>query len=50
MNDYLKRGYETLHNLAANVILKLEMNDVNAKISILTMPMPATNDKSDSFT
>jgi len=50
MKDYLKRGYETLHNLAANIVLKIELNDVNAKISLLTMPMPATNDKSDSFT
>jgi ATP-binding cassette subfamily A (ABC1) protein 3 len=49
MVDYLSRGYETLHNLAANVVLKIELDDVNAKISLLTAPMPPTNDKEDSF-
>jgi len=37
-----------LHNLAANVVLKLETGETNAKISFLTAPMPATFDKTDT--
>mmetsp|Transcript_11778 Transcript_11778/g.14935 ORF Transcript_11778/g.14935 Transcript_11778/m.14935 type:complete len:124 (-) Transcript_11778:4884-5255(-) len=47
--DYLSRGYTTLHNLAANIVLKLETGEKNAKISLLTAPMPATNNTKDSY-
>ena len=50
MTDYLNRGYSVLHNLAANVVLKQETGDENALITMLTAPMPATNDTSDPFT
>lgn len=46
---YLRRGYGTLHNLAANVILKLETGLDNAGISLLAKPMPAETNISDSF-
>ena len=39
--DYLGRGYETLHNLAANIILKLETGSKNAHITLLAAPMPS---------
>ena len=42
--DYLNRGYSVLHNLAANVVLKLETNEASAKITMLTAPLPANND------
>ena len=45
--DYLTRGYSTLHNLAANVVLKLETNDATAKISVLSAPLPSSNDQTD---
>lgn len=48
--DYLSRSYGMLHNLAANVILKIESNLDTADISILACPMPAYYDKTDSFT
>lgn len=47
--DYLQRGYETLHNLAANVVLKLELQDPDAQITMLSAPMPATFGSEDSF-
>lgn len=48
-NDYLTRGYSTLHNLAANVVLKIEMDDPNAQITMLNAPMPATFTSTDDF-
>lgn len=47
--DYLNRGYSILHNLAANVVLKLETNEANAKITMMTEPLPANNDSTDPF-
>lgn len=47
--DYLNRGYSILHNLAANVVLKLETNDANARISMLSAPLPSNNDTTDDF-
>ena len=38
-----------LHNLAANVVLKLESGNDDATISLLAAPMPATNDTEDPF-
>ena len=46
---YLRRGYATLHNLAANVILKLTTGVDEAGISLLAKPMPAETNVSDSF-
>lgn len=48
--DYMTRGYSTLHNLAANVVLKLESNNNDATISLLVAPMPASSDTNDPFT
>lgn len=45
----MRRGYATLHNLAANIILKLETGNDNAGISLLSKPMPAETNVSDSF-
>ena len=39
-----------MHNLAANVILKIETEDDDAIISFLSAPMPASNNTSDPFT
>ena len=46
--DYLNRGYSTLQNLAANVILKMESGD-GAQIAMFATPMPANNDETDPF-
>ena len=46
--DYLNRGYSTLQNLAANVILKMESED-GAQIAMFATPMPANNDETDPF-
>lgn len=46
---YLNRGYSVLHNLAANVLLKLETSEDNAIITVLNAPMPANNNKTDPF-
>lgn len=48
--DYLTRGYSVLHNLAANVVLKIETGDDNAIITLLSAPMPASSNTSDPFT
>ena len=48
--DYLTRGYSMLHNLAANVVLKIESQKDDATISLLAAPMPASSDTSDPFT
>jgi len=48
--DYLTRGYSVLHNLAANVVLKIESGDDNAIITLLSAPMPASSNTSDPFT
>ena len=48
-SQYIRRGYETLHNLAANVILKLQTGNDDASISLLAKPMPAETSTSDSF-
>jgi len=48
--DYLTRGYSVLHNLAANVVLKIESKDDNAIITLLSAPMPASSNTSDPFT
>jgi len=45
----LRRGYETLHNLAANIILKLETENDDAAISLLAKPLPAETNISDFF-
>jgi len=47
--DYLNRGYSTLHNLAANIALKLETGDENANIALLSAPMPASSEITDPF-
>ena len=47
--DYLTRGYSTIQNLAANVILKQESGEDDAIISLLAAPMPAVSDKVDPF-
>ena len=47
--DYLEKGYSLLHNLAANVILKLETGTDNAHISVLNVPVTATTGDSDAF-
>lgn len=39
-----------LHNLAANVVLKIESQKDDATISLLAAPMPASSDTSDPFT
>jgi len=52
LKSYLKwfrRGYETLHNLAANVILKIETKVDSASISIVADAMKADYNKMDSF-
>ena len=38
----MTRGYALLHNLAANVVLKIESGDPDATISLLAAPMPAS--------
>jgi len=48
--DYLTRGYSTLQNLAANVVLKIETGKDDAAITYLSSPMPASNNKSDPYT
>ena len=48
--DYLTRGYSTLHNLAANIALKMETGNNDARITILAAPMPASKSEEDSFT
>jgi len=47
---YLRRGYGTLHNVAANIILKLETGLDDAGISLVAKPMPAETNVTDSFT
>lgn len=47
--DYLERGYSVLHNLAANVVLKIETDTDNAKISLLSIPMIGSTGDSDAF-
>ena len=47
--DYLNRGYSTLQNLAANVILKMESGEDGAQIAMFATPMPANNDETDPF-
>ena len=48
--DYMTRGYSMLHNLAANVVLKIESENDDATISILAAPVPASSNTSDPFT
>ena len=38
-----------MHNLAANVVLKIESTNENAKITMMTAPLPANNDSTDDF-
>ena len=45
----MSRGYSLLHNLAANVVLKIESEDPDATISLLAAPMPASSNISDPF-
>lgn len=53
--DYMTRGYSMLHNLAANIVLKLEteqnMPNANADptITLLGAPMPASSNTTDPF-
>ena len=55
--DYLNRGYSVLHNLGANIALKLEVKKKesdeekvkSAQITYLNAPMPASNDTSDPY-
>ena len=51
--DYLSRGYSLLHNLGANIVLKLHSKGdaaQDANIAILSAPMPASSSSSDPFT
>ena len=47
--DYLTRGYSVLHNLAANVILKLETDTAEASINVLSAPLPSNYDSNDDY-
>lgn len=47
--DYLKKGYTTLQNLAANVILKAQTEADGAHISMLSVPTTATTGDEDAF-
>ena len=47
--DYLNRGYSVIHNLAANIVLKLETGKADANIALLSAPMPASADITDPF-
>ena len=38
-----------MHNLAANVVLKIESTNENAKITMMTAPLPANNDTTDDY-
>lgn len=48
--DYLNRGYSTLHNLAANIALITEADAPDARITIMTAPMPASISETDPIT
>ena len=44
---WFRRGFTTLHNLAANVVLKIETDDAAASITMLTDAMDSVNNVKD---
>ena len=47
--NYGRRGFAYLHNLAANIILKMKTNNEQAAITVMTSPVPGSQAIVDDF-